>query len=143
MSLSNEKVTKLLLALENCCEILRDAQGVTAVDWPDVVPNFTRAEFACKCGCGFDDINLDLVQDLQKIRTGLGDQMIITSGCRCVTHNARVGGEWNSHHLEGDAADCYVVGHTAQEVLDYAAAHCPNITEKYAINENVVHLAYE
>lgn len=134
---------EILLALENCCEKIRNALPADGDTFSSIAPNFQRKEFACKCGCGFDDINLDLVADLQTIRTGLGNQMIITSGCRCSAHNARVGGVWNSHHLYGDAADCYVVGHTAQEILEYAAAHCPNITEKYAIDANTVHLAYE
>lgn len=136
-------LNEILLSLENCCEKIRNALPAYGDTFSSIAPNFQRKEFACKCGCGFDDINLDLVADLQKIRTGLGNQMIITSGCRCPAHNAREGGVWNSHHLEGNAADCYVVGHTAQEILDYAAAHCPNITEKYAIDANAVHLAYE
>lgn len=136
-------LNEILLALENCCEKIRKVLPADGDNSSRIAPNFQRKEFACKCGCGFDDINLDLVADLQTIRTGLGNQMIITSGCRCSTHNARVGGVRNSHHLYGDAADCYVVGHTAQEILDYAAAHCPNITEKYAIDASTVHLAYE
>ena len=26
----------------------------------DLTKNFSRSEFACKCGCGFDDIDLVL-----------------------------------------------------------------------------------
>lgn len=141
--MDERELNEILLALENCCEKIRNALPPDGDTFSSIAPNFQRKEFACKCGCGFDDINLDLVADLQKIRTGLGNQMIITSGCRCATHNYKVGGVRDSHHLEGNAADCYVVGHTAQEILDYAAAYCPRITEMYAIDANAVHLAYE
>ena len=34
--------------------------------------NFKRSEFACKCGCGFDDIDLKLVNIIQIIRDEVG-----------------------------------------------------------------------
>jgi len=71
----------------------------------DLTENFSRKEFACKCGCGFDLINLGLVHRLQLIRDISGVVIQILSGCRCPQHNEEVKGELNSYHMRGDAAD--------------------------------------
>ena len=71
----------------------------------DLTKNFSRKEFACKCGCGFDDINIGLVNRLQVIRDIIQVPIIINSGCRCKTHNKFIGGASISFHLIGDAAD--------------------------------------
>ena len=71
----------------------------------DLTRNFSRAEFACKCGCGFDDIDLDFVAILQSIRGALGSSLVINSGCRCATHNAKSGGAVTSAHVTGHAVD--------------------------------------
>lgn len=67
--------------------------------------NFTREEFACKCGCGEDTISLKLVMQLQRAREILGIPIIVTSGCRCAKWNKTVGGSPTSAHLDGDASD--------------------------------------
>lgn len=67
--------------------------------------NFSRAEFACQCGCGSDDISMDLVRRLQEVRDALGEPMRITSGIRCNSHNSKVGGSVGSSHLNGTAVD--------------------------------------
>jgi len=71
----------------------------------DLSKDFSRSEFACRCGCGFDDVNLILVERLQAIRNALGEPIRILSGCRCPTHNRKVGGSSASAHLAGHAAD--------------------------------------
>ena len=50
----------------------------------DLTKNFNRFEFACKCGCGFDDIDLKVVQALQKLRDKL-DKPIHVLGYRQVS----------------------------------------------------------
>ena len=83
-------------------------------------PHFQRSEFACKCGCGFDDINLRLVQILEDIRSHFGgNPVIITSGCRCAKHNAEVGGVQGSRHVLGKASDFYIQGISTQDLLNY------------------------
>ena len=67
--------------------------------------NFTSEEFACKCGCGYDTPNPELIRMLQAARDLYGKPMHITSGCRCVKHNRNVGGAANSAHISGMAAD--------------------------------------
>lgn len=67
--------------------------------------NFTSEEFACKCGCGYDTPNPELIRMLQAARDMYGKSMIISSGCRCIKHNRMVGGATNSAHITGKAAD--------------------------------------
>lgn len=70
--------------------------------------NFTRDEFECQCGkCTSQMIDTELVDKLQRIRDVLGVPLKITSGYRCIVHNAskNVGGSPNSKHRYGMAAD--------------------------------------
>lgn len=56
-------------------------------------PHFQPSEFACKDKCGFMNENLKVVEILEDIRSHFGNRpVIITSGCRCVKHNNKVGG---------------------------------------------------
>ena len=71
----------------------------------DLTENFSRWEFACKCGCGFDDINIGLVNRLQVVRDIIQVPMTINSGCRCEAHNKFIVGSNLSFHLIGEAAD--------------------------------------
>lgn len=70
----------------------------------DLTKNFSRKEFACKCGCGFDDINLTVVKLCQEIRDALDEPLKVNSGCRCEAHNATVGST-SRNHVNGNAAD--------------------------------------
>lgn len=72
--------------------------------------NFSRKEFTCQCGCGFDNVDLRLVKTLQVIRDAAQHPIVIMSGCRCSSHNKAVGGVANSSHLKGLAADFYISG---------------------------------
>ena len=69
---------------------------------------FTREEFACKCGCGFDEINFDLVTVLDALREHFDAPCKVNSGCRCESHNSGVGGVPNSQHILGKAADIVI-----------------------------------
>jgi len=72
----------------------------------DLSPNFSRHEFACKCGCGFDTVDVATLELLEKIRSDCEDNPItINSGCRCAQYNQRVGGSKASQHMLGRAAD--------------------------------------
>jgi uncharacterized protein YcbK (DUF882 family) len=83
--------------------------------------NFYRDEFACRCGCGFDTVDIRLVEGLQRLRDSLGGAPItINSACRCVEHNRAVGGEANSQHLLGKAADIVVQGYRPGMVANAA-----------------------
>lgn len=71
----------------------------------DLTRNFSRHEFACRCGCGLDDIKMELVEMLQVARDILGEAITVTNGLRCPAYNLLVGGMVNSSHLLGWAAD--------------------------------------
>lgn len=85
----------------------------------DLARYFSRREFACKCGCGFDTVDAELLEVLTVVREHFDAPVTITSGCRCAEHNAAVGGSPNSQHLLGRAADIVVKGVPAIEVYRY------------------------
>lgn len=86
----------------------------------DVSRNFSRKEFACKCGCGFDAVDVDLLAGLQALRDLAGRGIAITSACRCESHNKRVGGVSGSLHKKGKAADIVIQGMTPAEMAALA-----------------------
>ena len=67
--------------------------------------NFSLKEFGCSCGCGKNEIKIELLEALQEVRDVLDDSMTITSGYRCEEHNKAVGGVNTSSHVQGWAAD--------------------------------------
>ena len=76
----------------------------------DLTRNFNRREFACKCGCGADLIEPDLVDRIQLMRDLLGKSLSISSGIRCADHNKKVGGVENSTHVRCIAVDVPTAG---------------------------------
>lgn len=87
--------------------------------------NFSRAEFACQCGCGQDTVDALLVKVLQDLRDHFGKPVRITSANRCSLHNTAVGGSANSQHLLSRAADVQIEGVEPSLVQEY-------LLEKYA-----------
>lgn len=81
---------------------------------------FSREEFECKCGCGQDTVDAELVLQLTLIRAHFNKPVIVTSGNRCMAYNERVGGSRNSQHLLGRAADIIVRDVDPDDVADYA-----------------------
>lgn len=92
--------------------------------------HFSRDEFKCSCGCGFDTVDVELVSVLEQVRREFGWPVIINSGCRCEKCNAAVGGSARSKHMKGKAADIRVNGVEADTVADYLEATYP---DKYGI----------
>jgi uncharacterized protein YcbK (DUF882 family) len=92
----------------------------------DLSRDFSRSEFECKCGCGFFKENPLLIATLQKIRDYANRKslnetdipMFVNSGCRCVKHNASVGGVKSSRHLTGEAADVRIPGWESERLLN-------------------------
>lgn len=82
--------------------------------------HFKRSEFSCKCGCGFQTVDYELADVLDDVRDNFGP-VTINCGCRCKEHNAKVGGEDKSKHMEGLAADIRVQGIDPSQVYDYLA----------------------
>lgn len=70
--------------------------------------HFSRAEFACRCGCGFDTVDVETIQVLDDVRECFEQPVYISSACRCPSHNQNVGGQLKSQHVMGRAADIIV-----------------------------------
>ncbi|MFA6721231.1 MAG: D-Ala-D-Ala carboxypeptidase family metallohydrolase [Candidatus Cloacimonadaceae bacterium] len=86
----------------------------------DLSNNFNRREFACHCGCGYDNPSPELIAALQELRERIDKPIIVLSGCRCEKHNRAVGGAKQSQHRYGRAADIKVSGRSPREVADIA-----------------------
>ena len=90
----------------------------TAGDKTPLTKDFKRSEFECPCGCAAQMIDTELVEKLQRIRDVLGVKIKVTSGYRCITHNASkaVQGSRTSKHLYGFAADWRTLNRTVNPV---------------------------
>lgn len=84
--------------------------------------HFNRDEFACRCGCGFDTVDIETLAVLEAVRRHFDAPVTITSGCRCPDHNRKVGGARNSQHVRGRAADIQVHGIDPGDVHDWIEA---------------------
>lgn len=80
---------------------------------------FKRKEFACKCGCGQDTVDYELLLILDMLRLHFQSPVTINSGNRCFNHNHQIGGSPNSQHLKGKAADIKVQDIDPQDVYNY------------------------
>jgi len=92
--------------------------------------HFSRREFACKCKCGFDTVDAELISILEDVREHFGLPVRINSACRCKLHNNNVGGTKSSQHLTGKAADITVDDTPSDDVYNYLALAYP---ERYGI----------
>lgn len=112
-------------------------------DWWAGIRYFQPAEFACKCGAYCDgypaQMDRTLVQIADRVREHFGAAAVVSSGLRCVRHNANVGGVSNSRHLAGKAMDFCIAGKSAGEVLAYVQKQS-EIRYAYAIDERFVHM---
>jgi uncharacterized protein YcbK (DUF882 family) len=85
----------------------------------DVSNHFSRSEFACKCGCGFNAVDVELLDKLEMIRSHFDKPVHITNACRCLNHNRSIGSKDTSQHIKGLAVDIYINGIEPQEIADY------------------------
>jgi hypothetical protein len=117
----------------------RKQETVKTGDFWDGVKWFKQKEFACKDGCGADEMNETLIRVADRVRDHFGSPVIVSSGRRCATHNAKVGGVSNSRHLSGKAMDFCVRGKTSSVVLAYVQKQ-PEIRYAYSIDGSYVHM---
>lgn len=94
--------------------------------------HFKRSEFECKCGCGYDTIDAELIAILEALRTHFGKPVTISSGCRCPEYNERIGGAKSSQHMRGRAADIRVYDTNPEAVAAYLKEAYP---ARYGIGE--------
>lgn len=97
---------------------------------------FNANEFACKhCGqLPNEGIDPNLIKILDETRERLGVPLIISSGYRCPTHNANIGGASQSYHTKGKAADIYTntidsakvyqIAYKVMQDLEIPGGHC-------------------
>lgn len=82
--------------------------------------HFKRSEMMCDCADACDGFPVAMdpafMNRLEMLRQALGRPVIVTSGVRCETRNAEVGGIEGSWHLTGHAADIYCPGITYEQV---------------------------
>ena len=87
--------------------------------WQDI-EFFTPDEFACRCGCGQNEIDPEFVQWLDSIRRRLGWPFVVTSGYRCPEHPIEAKKAQPGAHATGVAADIHCFGEKAHELIELA-----------------------
>ena len=90
---------------------------LTCLAMGDLSKNFSRHEFLCGCGCGLGTPSTELVTALQELRNIIMHPIVINSSLRCSKYNYDVGGNENSQHLSGKAADISVEGVSLFDLL--------------------------
>jgi hypothetical protein len=123
------------------------AGKVKPVDFWTGIKYFDRSEFKCKCGgryCkGFPaEPDKKLITVADRVRGHFGTAALVSSGVRCKTHNANVGGVANSRHLTGKAMDFCISGKSAAQVLAYVQKQ-PEIRYSYDIDGTYIHMDVE
>jgi uncharacterized protein YcbK (DUF882 family) len=112
----------------------------------DLSPHFSTDEFRCHddkgnpCHYCNGSVKVDarLIDKLEAIREFADLPIQITSGYRCPTRNAEVGGEANSAHLTGEAADFFVAGNRDRFKFIEALVWCE--VRRYGIGSSFLHV---
>lgn len=89
-----------------------------------VSTHFQRHEIACKCGCGFDSMDVETLILADEVRDFVDRPTTCSSGCRCVKHNKDEKGGDYSQHLLARAMDLEV--DNPEAVYDYLCNEYPN-----------------
>lgn len=90
----------------------------------DLTNNLSRSEFDCECGCGFDTVDIKLVDVLQNLVWHFSVvysapvSIRITGPNRCPTHNVKIGGAADSQHQYGRAADFKLFNRNTGDQID-------------------------
>ena len=122
---------------------LKREEPIKTKDWWDEIKYFKKSEFACKCGKHCNGYPTDMKEDVVKVadraRAHFGAVATVSSGLRCSTHNANVGGVANSRHKQGKAIDFSIKGVSGSKLLAYVQKQ-PEIRYAYIIDGNWVHM---
>ena len=101
------------------------------------IEHFTPDEFKCPC-CGKVRIDSDLLLLLERVRVNLSRPIVITSGYRCPTYNAKIGGVPNSAHVYGYAVDIRVK--SSQERYSFVSQFLKEGIRRMGIGANFIHI---
>ena len=104
-----------------------------------LTPHFDRKEFACKCGCRYDTVDVQLMQVLNDLRNHFGQPITINSGFRCPSHNKAIGGSPISQHMYGKAADIVVKNINPIAVFGYLVTSYPD-RYGFGVYDNFIHV---
>jgi len=63
---------------------------------------------ACPCGCGYDNIDHNIINIMEKVREAIKHPLIVSSGCRCSQYNKKVSHVNLSAHTKGKAVDIVI-----------------------------------
>ena len=91
----------------------------------DISEHFNRSEYSCSCGCGFDAVDKELNEIMEKIRSNFGPVQVHCA-CRCLKHNQEVGSKDTSQHVRGLAADFHINDINNESIIYYANELLPN-----------------
>jgi uncharacterized protein YcbK (DUF882 family) len=99
----------------------------------DLSEHFSRWEFACPDGCGFDTVDVEQIMILEAVWKHFGHRIHIISGCRCLTYNRSLvdkGGNRiskdTSQHVQGKASDFRVESVQAKFVYAFLTNRFPD-----------------
>ncbi|WP_444901392.1 D-Ala-D-Ala carboxypeptidase family metallohydrolase [Microbulbifer sp. SSSA007] len=101
---------------------------------------FTESELACRC-CGKNHFKDETLRRLIRVRGRYGRPMIINSGYRCPTHNARLNATIT--HTTGQAVDVSVAVDRAHELMKVALEEGFSgigVKQKGPIKKRFIHL---
>ena len=103
----------------------------------DLTTNFNRKEYACKCGCGKDNIKDELATKVQLVRNLLKRPIKINSGIRCIAHNTASNSKPTSSHIDGWAVDLAYRGSRERHELLSASLQ---VFDRVGIARTFIHL---
>jgi len=86
--------------------------------------HFTRDEVSCKCNCGFDTIDVEVMRIADEVRDFAGHPITPSSACRCLAHNKSVGSNDTSQHPKGRGIDLPV--NDPKKVYDWLCKKYPD-----------------
>ncbi len=79
----------------------------------DLIGYFSKEEFKCK-HCDVNNPSKELVERINSARVYSGIPYHLNSACRCVAHNAEVGGLPDSAHITSEVKECEAVDVSAK-----------------------------
>tara|TARA_R110000751_G_scaffold48048_2_gene107321 strand:- start:291 stop:653 length:363 start_codon:yes stop_codon:yes gene_type:complete len=103
----------------------------------NLTDNFDREEYACKCGCGKDDVKDELAIKVQQVRDILKRSITINSGIRCINHNTTINATPTSSHIDGWAADLKYTGSAERYALLTAVT---KVFDRIGIAKTFIHV---